>query len=188
MYRDVPRQGEFYKHFKGKLYQIVAVAIHSETGEELVIYQKLYDDFKVHARPLAMFMSEVDRVKYPDVAQKYRFEKVEFGSGKNEAVIEEDSSEVAEEIVESVTEEIVEETELIDECNPNADLLEFLNADTYEQKRNVLVGLRHRITDRLIDDMAASMDVVVEEADTWDRYQSLLACVTTKAKFEITRN
>ena len=165
MYRDVPKQGEFYKHFKGKMYQIVALAIHSETGEELVIYQKLYDDFKVHARPLSMFMSEVDRVKYPDVTQKYRFEKV---------------TPVVEAKVEEVKETIAVET-------PNADLLEFLNADTYEQKRNVLVGLRHRITDRLIDDMAASMDVVVEEGDTWDRYQSLLACVTTKAKFEITR-
>ena len=79
------------------------------------------------------------------------------------------------------------EQESVDEV-PNTDLLEFLNAETYEQKRNVLVGLRHRITDRLIDDMAASMDVVVEETDTWERYQSLLACVTTKAKFEITRN
>ena len=182
MYRDVPKQGEFYKHFKGKMYQIVAIAIHSETGEELVIYQKLYDDFKVHARPLDMFMSEVDRVKYPEVTQKYRFEKVE-------PMAETEAKEVK---VVEIEKEIVKEEPVIEKSqddgeNPNADLLEFLNADTYEQKRNVLVGLRHRITDRLIDDMAASMDVVVEEGDTWDRYQSLLACVTTKAKFEVTR-
>lgn len=181
MYRDVPKQGEFYKHFKGKMYQIVAIAIHSETGEELVIYQKLYDDFKVHARPLSMFMSEVDREKYPDVAQKYRFEKV---TPMAEVKVEE--TPVEKEV--PVVEEIVVESNEADEENPNADLLEFLNAETYEQKRNVLVGLRHRITDRLIDDMAASMDVVVEETDTWARYESLLACITTKAKFEITRN
>ncbi len=180
MYRDVPKQGEFYKHFKGKLYQIVAVAVHSETGEELVIYQKLYDDFKIHARPLSMFMSEVDRNKYPDVTQQYRFEKVEFKSEK--------MADKSENIIKNETEVLESrESEMADEV-PNTDLLEFLNAETYEQKRNVLVGLRHRITDRLIDDMAASMDVVVEEADTWERYQSLLACVTTKAKFEITRN
>ncbi len=186
MYRDVPKQGEFYKHFKGKMYQIVAVAIHSETGEELVIYQKLYDDFKVHARPLEMFMSEVDKDKYPDVTQKYRFEKVEFVDKKE--ADKEESADTLKNIVETVNLEVEETVDLESEGNPNADLLEFLNADTYEQKRNVLVGLRHRITDRLIDDMAASMDVVVEEADTWERYQSLLACITTKAKFEITRN
>lgn len=176
MYRDVPKQGEFYKHFKGKMYQIVAIAIHSETGEELVIYQKLYDDFKVHARPLVMFMSEVDRVKYPDATQKYRFEKV---TPMVEVKVEETPA------VQETS--VIEEHTRLDEGNPNKDLLEFLNAETYEQKRNVLVGLRHRITDRLIDDMAASMDVVVEEGDTWERYQSLLACITTKAKFEITR-
>ena len=73
-------KNRIYKHFKGDYYIVVDVAIHSETKEKLVLYRSLYEDGKLYARPYEMFISKVDKVKYPSVKQEYRFELQEIDS------------------------------------------------------------------------------------------------------------
>ena len=76
--RDIPRKGDVYRHFKMKDYLILnSNVIHSETKERMVLYQALYGDHSVYVRPYKMFMSEVDKDKYPNATQTYRFEKVD---------------------------------------------------------------------------------------------------------------
>lgn len=71
-----------YRHFKGKYYKVLCIATHSETREQYVVYQALYDDFGYYIRPYEMFASEVDRQKYPDILQEYRFELVDDAEKK----------------------------------------------------------------------------------------------------------
>ena len=169
----IPKPHEIYKHFKGNLYQIIAIADHSETGEQLVIYQALYGDFKIYARELSMFISPVDKEKYPDAKQEYRFEL----QGASE-----------EQRVEEVKGMQVKNAEA-DETEPALDpmLLEFLDADTYEQRLNILTGLHHRITDEMITTMAVACDVEVEEGELEERYNALKTCLLTLDKYECNR-
>ena len=72
-----------YKHFKGDHYLVEDIALDSETHKEMVVYRKLYDDCSLWVRPIEMFLSDVDHIKYPKVKQKYRFELVDVKSVKD---------------------------------------------------------------------------------------------------------
>ena len=74
--------GKTYRHFKGNLYKVIDIVFDSESNNEeeykkVVIYQALYGDNLKWARPYDMFNSLVDKEKYPNIKQEYRFEEIE---------------------------------------------------------------------------------------------------------------
>lgn len=198
----IPKSGEFYRHFKNKLYQIVAVAEHSENGEKLVIYQALYGDFKIYARPLEMFISEVDHEKYPEVKQKYRFMRVDLGSIEEESLVKKTETValseckmtervMAEEVLPQNTEakDAMNEVTEIGDSEPEEGFvepgfLEFLDEESWDQKYNILVSLRDKMTDSLVDNLAVAMDVVIPEGPLDKRYEQLKICLRTRQKYE----
>lgn len=184
-----PKPGELYRHFKNKLYQIVTVATHSETGEKLVIYQALYDDFGVYARPLDMFVSEVDHEKYPDVKQKYRFERVTPQTKQTDMQVKSEAvGQSAAKMPEAGSMQAqtskAQVADADDDQAPNPQLIKFLDADTLEEKYNILVSMSDTITDRLLDDMAVVMDVVIPEAPLMERYEDLKNIIRTRQHYE----
>ena len=199
---DRPRPQEIYRHFKGNMYQVLTIAIHSETREEMVVYQALYGDYKVYVRPLDMFMSEVDRAKYPDVKQKMRFEKVTPSDDVSERVVtpqpvKEPEKETEKEPIKKPmfnfkpTEKSVIMEKSVDEeakeLNLDPLVIQFMDADLASEKNDILSKLRPKITNDMIDIMALSVGVVVNEGDVYDRYNDLRTCLTTMEKFESTR-
>lgn len=166
MPQGTPKPGEKYLHFKEKLYQVIAIAEHTETGEELVIYQALYGNFQVYARPLSMFISLVDKDKYPKVQQEYRFQLVGQQTEAEEELLERFNA---------------------GEQRAEDKLMAFFDAGTMEEKYKILLDMRDDINDHMINNMAVVLDVVIEEGPLDRRYEELKSCVRTFQKYECSR-
>lgn len=186
-----PKAGEFYKHFKNKLYQILTIAIHTETEEEMVVYQALYDDFKVYVRPMEQFLSEVDLTKYPDSIQKYRFEKYEFKKEreiKNEVINPEhiflEEEKALEEIEKKTVEGQEEQNKIV---KKKLGLMDFLEADTCQEKLNVLNGLEKSMDETMLDNIAISLDLAITEESIENRVDEIRDYLLTRIRFESNR-
>ncbi len=185
------RQGQFYRHFKDRLYQVMAVAEHSETGERMVVYQALYGDYRVYVRPYEMFISEVDHEKYPQVTQRYRFEQVELSG---EECPDQGTGSVQEAPCGAAAES-KEEPAVQKRCpeSPSGDgsvnpiLLEFLDAETLEEKLHIMIFGRNQMDDSLLNSIAISLDLVVDEKSTQEKYDEILNCLSMMEKFECNR-
>lgn len=189
----IPKPQEIYKHFKGNLYQIITIAEDSEDGRAMVVYQALYGAFKVYVRPLEMFVSKVDKVKYPDVVQEYRFELVQMVDSHRERMLEVSETisgnkefsgheEWRADITENRQEDPVQKESALDPL-----VWEFLDADSHEKRLNILAALHHRITDDMITTMAVACDVEVPDGDVEERYAQLKNCLIMLDRFEIKR-
>ena len=245
MANRIPKAGEFYRHFKNKLYQVLTVAEHSETGEQMVVYQALYGDFRVYVRPLSMFVDEVDSKKYPDVKQKMRFQLVvpqrkenpaaaanpaetegkqpagataeEEAKAKAEAEARKKAEEEARARAEAEARAKAEEeakaraeaearAKAEEEARAKAEaearakaeeeakaaqeqwlketIESFYEAETCHEKRNIFISLRDKIDQKTVNDMAVSMDIVLEDDTLEKQYKALLKCIETREKFE----
>ena len=209
--RELPQTGDLYRHFKNKMYQIVAVARHSETGEDLVIYQALYGDYSVYARPLDMFQSEVDHVKYPDVTQRYRFERVDRASlpeacpKKGQPIPNDtetarqgvDTYEVHEACSSAEGKPSEESDSLLGQVTNKAErvpdwlhlsiedrFMNFLDAKELADKQSILASMRGEVTDQMITSMAVSLDVVIEDGPIEKRYEELMTVLRTRDRYE----
>jgi len=166
---QIPQAGEIYQHFKGKLYRIVALATHTETGEQLVIYQALYGEFQVFARPLSMFLEKVDAKKYPDAAGKDRFMRIPMAEAA------------------AVPQPVPAPSENPVEPQPDPGLLAFLDADSYEEKLEVFASLEGKVDLHMLNAIAASLDLELSEGSLEEQYDTLKSCLMTLERYECNR-
>lgn len=180
---NMPVPQQIYRHFKGNLYRIITLARHSETDEELVVYQALYGDYQVYARPVGSFLGKVDREKYPDASQEQRFELMQevIQTPETDHAYDKKEDQVNKEPGKTLQEPEQEE------LNIDPLVLEYLDADSYGERLNILTALQHRITDEMINTMAIAIDHEIEEGDTQERYEELKNCLLTLERFECNR-
>ena len=192
---QIPQAGEIYQHFKGKLYWIVTLATHTETGEQLVIYQALYGEFQVFARPLSMFLEKVDAKKYPDAVGKDRFMRIPMAEA---AAVPQPVPAPSENPVEPrpaamSSENPVEprpaaaSSESPVEPQPDPGLLAFLDADSYEEKLEVFASLEGKVDLHMLNAIAASLDLELSEGSLEEQYDTLKSCLMTLERYECNR-
>ena len=190
----IPQPNEIYQHFKGNLYRVVTLAKHADTGERMVVYQALYGDFEIWARPLREFTGRVDERKHPEAAGRQRFTLLPQIMGQDglnppaASDLPEDaagralSAAGAEEASGPAAPPSGEEEPALDPM-----LMAFLDADSYEEKLAIFTDMRGRVTDDMLTTMAVALDIDLKEGELMERYEELKNCIVMLEKYECNR-
>lgn len=201
--------GEFYKHFKGQLYQVRALAENSDDNTPMVVYQAMYAPFKIWVRPLSTFLEKLDKKKYPDAAQEYRFERIILDDRQNTEAVEADivqsekSAAVTntihpEEAITVSDEEITDallsgqvERKLSGKISDNQlaakGLMIFLDAENYHDKRHIFSSLEPYLNDTMLNNIAVTLDLVLDEGSPEQHFDTILNCLETHEHYECNR-
>lgn len=155
-----------YKDHKDKPYQVIVMAADHKTNEDMVVYQRLYGDFRTYVAPLKDF---VELINYYPTNKTYEISSTEL----------------------SREDEQLQDNKLIEAIQNNNDisgvdsiLIDFLDANTYSKKLDIINSNLKRMNNGLIDNMAASLDHSIEEGDISQRVKELINCLQAMARFE----
>lgn len=231
--------GEFYKHFKGQLYQVRTLAENSEDNMPMVVYQAMYAPFKIWVRPLSMFLEKLDKEKYPDAAQEYRFERIilddrqnteaancmsnsmqsteplaksnieqksihQSGTAAEPDIVQSEKSAAVtntihpEEAITVSDEEITDallsgqvERKLSGKISDNQlaakGLMIFLDAENYHDKRHIFSSLEPYLNDTMLNNIAVTLDLVLDEGSPEQHFDTILNCLETHEHYECNR-
>ena len=198
--RQTPVAGQIYKHFKGNLYKVLAVAVHTESEEKLVVYQSVENPDRVFARPLEMFMSDIDRFRYPLIRVKYRFTLVSEPEVENngEETKEEEAKE--ETLNEDTKEEDVKDEETEEQSDDDSAVYKdngelvidpyvegVLDEKEFSKKIEFFEMLRGKCTEDMLTTIAISLDIQLQEGSIEDKYSQILRTLKMHEKYETSR-
>ena len=178
----MPVAGERYRHFKGGEYEIVTIALHTETNEQMVVYKACYAPFQCFVRPLDQFVSPVDKEKYPMAAAEYRFERINAPFKQS---IQDEPNAPTKQSVTKESSVSMEQGVLNGPSNaPSEGFLAFLNAATYEDKIMILIKNKETYTRDMLETMAASLDFELPPGDINDGIEYIKKSLEVKDRLE----
>ncbi len=177
-----PMAGEVYRHFKGKMYKVLGIAVHSETGEAMVIYQAMYGENITYVRPYESFIEKLDKHKYEDVSEEYRFTHIPMNGNYNMNTTDEGNAEG------STPTGAQPDDKLVEKDPGESPMLKFLDTDDFDEKYEILCNIpKADIDDVLVDNLAVTLDVVIPDGPIEQRFAELKTCVRTRKKYESLR-
>ena len=164
----MPGIGEFYRDKAGGLYQITAVAVNAIDKGRMIVYQELFGSFLVYVLPAELFLAGFERAKEERItvpeAGKFPEKEREDAVGMRN-VSKKDGAPAQ-------------------TTGIHAGLLEFLDARTYQQKLEILQGMRDKLSDRVLDDIGMSLDLTVDDKPAEEKYLVIRNYLKTQIRFE----